>query len=182
MTFRESNMKIQFPLSQIKYYATKYENELNNRDKRLSQKIAEQVFPIYKKRGYLTKREFTTVCEWKTPRTKSRCETNAEEMVREISSIAVRTECEQLRIEIWNLLVGVGWPTASVFLHFAFPDQYPILDFRALESLGVSVPKKYSFSFWQEYTCYCRDLAKKAAVSLRMLDEALWKYSQLHPI
>ena len=34
-------------------------------------------------------------------------------------------------------LTGVGVPTASTLLYFAFPDAYPVLDVRALESLGV---------------------------------------------
>ena len=33
-------------------------------------------------------------------------------------------------------LRGVGVPVASALLHFAVPERYPILDFRALESLG----------------------------------------------
>ena len=33
-------------------------------------------------------------------------------------------------------LNGVGVPTGSALLHFAFPKDYPILDVRALESLG----------------------------------------------
>ena len=37
-------------------------------------------------------------------------------------------------------LSGVRWPTASVLLHFGHRDRYPILDYRALEALGVPSP------------------------------------------
>ena len=43
---------------------------------------------------------------------------------------------ERERMEALIVLEGVGVPTASTLLHFAFPDDYPILDVRALESLG----------------------------------------------
>ena len=76
------------------------------------------------------------------------------------------------------LLDGVNWPTASVLLHFGARDPYPILDFRALWSLQVSVPKQYGFEFWWAYSECCRVLAKKHKVSMRTLDRALWQYSK----
>ena len=45
-------------------------------------------------------------------------------------------------------LDGVGVPTASALLHFAFPSDYPMLDVRALESLGRRGRTEYSVSFW----------------------------------
>ncbi|HQL94014.1 MAG TPA: hypothetical protein PL005_05005, partial [Candidatus Hydrogenedentes bacterium] len=78
-----------------------------------------------------------------------------------------------------TLLAGVSWPTASVFLHFAFPEKYPILDFRALWSLNIDPPpKQYTFPFWKEYADFCRNLSGEAGVSLRTLDKALWMYSK----
>jgi hypothetical protein len=53
-------------------------------------------------------------------------------------------------------LAGVGVPTASVLLYFAFPDLYPILDVRALESLGVKSRSQYPVSFWLEYLLACQ--------------------------
>lgn len=38
--------------------------------------------------------------------------------------------------------IGIGtWGVASVILHFAYPDDYMILDFRAVWSLGIRQPK-----------------------------------------
>jgi len=173
-------MKLQFEISQINQLAAQYVDEGSARDRRLTKEITEKVFPSYEQKGHLTKSEFLTVCAWKTPRSKPRCESNDENLVKEISHLAKITTSEQLRIRSWTLLAGVKWPTASVFLHFAFPNKYPILDFRALWSIGTEVPKQYTFPFWEDYTRFCRALAHEAGVDLRTLDKALWKYSELN--
>jgi hypothetical protein len=172
-------MKLRFPVDQIGRLSDRYVAELRQRDRRLTDAITNEVFPSYDLKGYLTKREFLTVCAWKTPRSKPRCELNDSSLIREISTLVKTTKSEQLRIQAWTLLVGVGWPTASVFLHFGFPNQYPIMDVRALWSLRTKVPKQYTFPFWQQYTGFCRSLAHQAGVTMRALDRALWKYSAL---
>ena len=86
---------------------------------------------------------------------------------------------EQERIEALLSLRGVGFPTASVLLHFADPAAYPILDVRALEALGVT-RSSYTIPFWLEYLATCRALAAAHGVSLRTLDKALWQHSKEH--
>jgi predicted nucleic acid-binding protein len=72
-------------------------------------------------------------------------------------------------------LDGVGYPVASCVLHFAHPDPYPILDVRALESLGYRTQRTtYSERFWQDYVAACRALAAEHGVCMRDLDRALW--------
>jgi hypothetical protein len=173
-------MELRFAQSEITRLATRYDEEMGERDRRLTAAITQDVFPSYARNGFLTRREFLIVCAWKTPRSKPRCESNDEGLIREVSALARTTESERLRIQIWTLLAGVKWPTASVFLHFAFPDRYPILDFRALWSLKTDVPTQYTFSFWSDYVDYCQKLARMAGVSMRILDQALWKYSESH--
>ena len=85
---------------------------------------------------------------------------------------------EASRIAALLELEGVGVPTASTLLYFAFPDDYPILDVRALESLGVKPRSQYPVSFWLEYLSACREIASGAGVSIRTLDKALWQYSK----
>lgn len=75
-------------------------------------------------------------------------------------------------------LSGVGLPTASVLLHFAFPEALPILDVRALESLGIRGRSSYTPAFWSAYVTACREIAARHGVSLRTLDKALWQYSK----
>ena len=92
--------------------------------------------------------------------------------------MALATSEERLRIGVLTLLEGVELPTASVLLHLAHPDPYPILDVRAIWSLGIDKqPSYYPFEFWMAYTEACRALAREAGVSMRTLDRALWQYS-----
>jgi len=173
-------MELRFPQSEIRNLAARYENEMGERDKHLEEAISRDVFPSYNRNGFLTKEEFLTVCAWKTPRSRPRCESNDESLIRDVSALARTTESERLRIQVWTLLAGVKWPTASVFLHFAFPDRYPILDFRTLWSLRTDVPVQYAFAFWLDYAQFCRSLAQTSGVTMRVLDQALWKYSEIH--
>lgn len=69
---------------------------------------------------------------------------------------------------------------ASVILHFVHPDPYPVLDFRALGSLGVKAPSEYSFPFWEEYTRFCREATGDLKLSMRQLDRALWAYAKFN--
>jgi len=130
-------------------------------------------------RGYFTKANLVDFCEWKSKgRTRRQVELNHESFIQAITQTALSIPNEQLRIEVLTLLRGVGWSTASAILHLCHTDPYPILDFRALWSLSVDVPDQYDFEFWWAYTRFCRTLASRAGVSMRVLDRALWKYSK----
>jgi hypothetical protein len=132
-----------------------------------------------RKLGYLTKPDFIRLCRWKTQRSRSRVAKNSENFIRATTTTAFSTPDERLRIEILTLLDGVGWPTASVILHFGYRNLYPILDFRALWSLGIAKPPAdYDFDFWWSYTQACRDMAQHYSISMRTLDRALWQYSK----
>ena len=165
--------RLRFPISQIEYWAKHYDYQAVDDEKKFLP-IARAV----KRRGYLTKKEFLTVCRWKTPRSQPRCRKNSPDFIRDVTKCALSTSVERLRIEKLTSLDGVGWPTASVILHFFHSAPYPIMDFRALWSLKNEVPKTYGFNFWQAYTSYCRGLSKRAGVSMRTLDRALWQFSK----
>jgi hypothetical protein len=134
-----------------------------------------------KARGYLTRAEFLTLCEWKTPRSRPRCQENSESLIRETTRFALRTPEEELRIGTLMILHGVGWPTASVILHLCHRDPYPILDVRALDALSCAAPAVYDFDFWHSYTLFCRQLARRWRLGMRDLDRALWQYSKSNP-
>ena len=68
-------------------------------------------------------------------------------------------------------------PTDSAILHLFHKDRYPILDFRAVWSIGVE-SYDYSFSFWWDYVSFCRVLADRNNVNMRTLDKALWQHSK----
>lgn len=118
------------------------------------------------------------VCEWKTPRSKPLVAENTEHDVVTVTSAALATENERLRIEALRSLRGVEIPTASVLLSFAFPDRYTIIDVRALESLGHPGRSVYTVNYWLDYLRACRRIAAENGMTLRELDKALWHYSK----
>ena len=69
---------------------------------------------------------------------------------------------------------------SSVILHFCVDQSYPILDFRAIWSLGIKKPSQYTVAFWKEYVQICRAVAAKHRLTVRELDMALWQYSSEH--
>ena len=166
-----TEFRLRFPLSEVMYWAARYSYA--------DDAEVEAIGRSASKRGSYTRDEFLTVTRWKTQRSRSRCEGNDEASVEATTRLALSTPDERIRIEAFTRLHGVAYPTASVLLHFARPDAYPIIDFRALWSLGWdSPPMSYTFDFWWEYTEACRSQAKDAGVRMRTLDRALWQFSK----
>jgi len=75
-------------------------------------------------------------------------------------------------------LEGVAKPVGSVFLHLAHSDQFPILDYRALEAFGVRASGPVSKALWVAYVEATRELAARSRVDARTLDRALWQWSK----
>jgi thermostable 8-oxoguanine DNA glycosylase len=132
-------------------------------------------------RGSYTRAEFLAVCRWKTPRSASKVATNSAAAIRTATTKALASEDLAEQIGFLTDLDGIGIPTASTLLHFAFPEDFPILDVRALESLGVAARSTYSAAFWTRYVEACRTIAAHHSVSLRTLDKALWQHSKECP-
>ncbi len=170
-------MKLRFSEEEIASWADKYDYSLLETElKRL--KDLERAIPPAKKCGFLTLDQLRAVARWKSPRSAGRIEGNKDDYVRTITRFAFQTDNERARIEVLTLLDGVKWPTASVILHFFHAEKYPILDFRALWSVGAEVPSQYSFGFWWKYVEYCRAIADGTGHDMRTLDMALWAYSK----
>jgi hypothetical protein len=127
--------------------------------------------------GFYTREQFLVVCAWKTPRSRPRVAANAEDAVRAATGTALSTRDERARMDALLSLGGVGVPTASTLLYHAEPDRYPILDVRALASLGQRGRSTYPVAYWLEYLDACRALARRHGVDLRTLDKALWQHS-----
>ena len=164
-------LKLRFSESQIISWAEKYEYV---RDETELLDLA----PHVQSAGYLTKAELYQVARWKSPRSARHIAGNDAAYVEEVTALALAASEERTRIEALTLLDGVRWPSASVILHFFHDAPYPILDYRALWSLGQKTPKKYDFSIWWAYVEYCRKIARRNSVDMRTLDRALWQYSK----
>ncbi len=165
-----SDFRITFDPGKIAEIAGRYAYATDQQPKSAGQGARE--------RGYYTRREFMVVCRWKSPRSAGKAERNSPADVRRATRIALRDRDEEARMQALTSLAGVGVPVASTLLHFAFPTRYPILDYRALESLGQKRRSTYPISFWLRYLEACRRIARESHVSLRTLDKALWQHSR----
>jgi hypothetical protein len=162
--------KLQFPARQIQALASRFP------DFDESRLLAAGA--VARARGHYTRQEFIEVCAGKTVRSRAKVARNGEATVIETTGRALATSDEATRMGALLELEGVGVPTASTLLYCTFPSDYPILDVRALESLGVKPRSQYPVSFWLGYLSACRELAGRHGVSLRTLDKALWQYSK----
>jgi hypothetical protein len=166
-----SSFALRFPSRAVREWAGRYSY-------RGVRYIEREVGPAVRKAGYYTRQQFLDTCRWKTGRTQSRCRKNEETFIKAVTRVALSHPNERVRIEVLTLLDGVDWPTASVLLHFGHREPYPILDFRALWSVGIRRPPRYSFNFWWQYVEFCRRLSQGCGVSMRDFDRALWQYSK----
>ena len=164
--------KLRFPLTDVAKWSAAYSYDGSDA------RFLEEVRPAVRKRGYLTVTEFRDLCYWKTPRTQSRCRQNTASEIRVLTQAAFASDDEALKMDLLRLLHGVEWPTASTLLHFCDERPYPILDYRALWSLGYSRPPRYTMPFWLSYVDYIRKLARQSGHPIRIVDKALWQYSK----
>jgi hypothetical protein len=169
-------MNLRFPLAEVLHWANRYSYPRSDVD------LLANVGPAIVRQGYFTKDQLRAICRWKTPRSAPDIEDNDADFVKEVSSFALGSTNERVRIEALTLLQGVRYPVASTLLHFGKSADYPIIDIHALWSLQrPTPPHRLGFAIWQEYVEACRELAGKAGVSVRTLDKALWQYSSEHP-
>ncbi len=166
-------MKIKF--KNISKWSNRYSYQLN-------ENIVLDLKRSIKNQGHLTKKQLQVICKWKSPRSAGNMLSNDPEFVEEITTFAFKTKNERSRVESLTLLDGVGWPSASVILHLYHNDPYPLLDFRALWSIGIEKVPHYNFDFWNKYVLFCRKIALDNNVSMRVLDKALWQYSKENQI
>lgn len=133
-----------------------------------------------RKAGYYTWEQFKRVCDWKTRRRPHKhYEKNTPEQVAVQTYKALNIHDERERIDALIALTGVRLPTASMLLQLAYPEEYPVIDVRALWSLGYE-SKSVDVELWLDYVAFCRELGKQCNLSLRDLDRALFEYSKAH--
>lgn len=159
----------------IKEYAERYNQRYKGSD---DEKIEKEMKEWLKKNRYMGREGFVKIGLWKSKRPKNWYEKNDDLTVKEITTFSFATKCEKAKIKSLLVLNGVSYPLASVILHFAFPNRYPIMDFRVIWSLGWEQPKYYTFDFWEKYFIEMRRISGKLQEDIRTIDKALWEYSK----
>jgi len=173
-------MELRFSENEIDRWAQRYVDRQQKQD---SKREFEEEQTLLRLRDrivanrVLAREELERVARWKSPRRVGRVKNNAEDYVEAITGFALQTPNERARIEVLTILDGVKWPTASAVLHLFHVDNYPILDVRALWSVGTGEPAHYTFDFWWRYVEFCRRIAHRTGHTMCTLDRALWEYS-----
>lgn len=160
--------KLRFPENKITYWADRAPNIT----------ALQAIGRSARARGSLTRSEFLTLCNVKSPRARSHYEENTAKLIKEVTAISLLADSERVEIQALMILAGVSWPMASFILHFCSKRKYPILDYRALWSLSIEKAPVYTFDFWMEYVACSREIALRNGVSMRCLDSSLWQFSK----
>ena len=158
--------------------------ELTREDSPATHQLIQDLRSV-RRQGYLTKREFLTICRWKSPRAIRLCESNSPERIRRHSATALASRSERTRFEALTELHGVGAPTASAILTLTNPRRYGVLDIRVwqlLHELGSVATKPggvgFVFDDWHHFIVTLRDHAKRLGVSVRAVEYSLFLHHQ----
>lgn len=170
-------MQIALSLNQIVELAAAYDVSRANSTE--LENVVIRRMQVAAARGYMEPDDLTKLAEWKWQgnRTRKLCALNDNDELKEVTATSFGAKSERLKIVALTALQGVGWPMASAILHFAFVDEYPILDVRAMKTVGGSTI--YTFEKWDTYTRLCREKAAELGVSMRTLDKALWQANKV---
>jgi len=166
----ERNLALRFPAEDIPYWASRFPGPEGDR-------LLDSIRARVRGRGCLTRTEFLALCAWKSPRSRPRCLLNSERDVRAVTRAALASSDEAVKVELLRVLRGVDWATASTILHACDARPYPILDVRALWSLGAT-GGHVTLDLWLDYVACTRSLAARHGLGMRLLDRALWQYSK----
>lgn len=165
-----TDMQINLTRDQILEYAERYDYDADD--------VLGSRMEAAAQRGYMSQNDLVAVASWKWRggRTRLLCGQNSDAEVQDVTRVSFAAKSERLRIGSLLALRGVRWPMASVILHFAFPDRYPILDVRAMNTVGGST--HYTFERWLEYLTLCQETVLSYDITMRTLDKALWAFDK----
>ena len=128
--------------------------------------------------GNYSRDNLKVIVNWKSPRRAALIEDNKDDHIAVALKFASSPSTpEAMAVAVLTALHGVGIPMASAILTAIDPERYTVLDYRALESLGITNWPE-TIGFYVAYLNACRQLASVHGKSLRTLDRALWQWSR----
>lgn len=166
---------LQFPPSELLTLADRYGYEQDNDALNAGKSIAN---------GDYSMATVKIIIEWKSARIAGLIEKNsAADVAKALRFATDRRTSEKWAMETLCGLKGVGIPVASAILTMVSPEKYTIIDFRALEALGIKRgDDEETVDYYLEYLQICRSIAREHGIDLRTLDRALWQWSKEHGI
>jgi len=128
---------------------------------------------------------FERIMNWKSARSKGYTSKREYE---EYENTFTKILSVENKLEKLDDLFGIGVPIASTILHFIYPDNYPIIDFRTIEALqflgyinkDIKVSDiKGTIKGYYSYRSIIMEIAKKVKRTLREIDKALFKFHKI---
>ena len=159
-------------VTNIPYWATQYPREdLEDDEKALA--AAARI-----RDGECSRSNLERIVAWKSDRRLALISENSDSEIADALRLALRATEPRSALAVLTGLRGVGAPMASAILTAIDPEKYTVMDFRALEALGVADANTGLEFYLRHYLPECKRLASEAGVSLRTLDRALWAWSK----
>jgi len=168
--YRELHFELKFTCADIKALASRYDDDDSSMEQ-AGKQIAN---------GNYSRKYLTEIVRWKSQRNIALLQENSDADIRNALKTAHMSNSERQALETLRGLRGVEVPTASAILTAIDPSRWTVIDFRALEALGV-YQKSPGVDFYLAYLSKCREIAKECTVDLRTLDRAMWQWSKERP-
>lgn len=144
--------------------------------------LVAQIGNELKQRGSLSKETFIRVLDWKSPRVKGIARLNEFPVYEKGMADAVRAQKDQ-KLGVLCQLHGIGAPVGSTLLHLMYPNEFPIIDIRTVETLHYAGLLKSQSTDLTRYPAFAAEILKIAsenpAFSLREIDRALFAYHKM---
>ncbi|EJF36110.1 hypothetical protein ACSQ7D_11450 [Capnocytophaga sp. G1920] len=137
----------------------------------------------WRKKGFLTKKQFMQICLWKSRRAKKRYDSNDATLVKKITKEAFAESDEKKKIEKLTELKGVRIPVASAILSVTDSDNnYPIIDERCMQALKTLYKiewKVITSNSWLNYLDFIRKLAREHNKTAREIEKGLFAFNRM---
>jgi hypothetical protein len=161
----------QYDPSEISHLAAEYMETDGKKDEK-----AEEAGKRIRVDGDFSRENLEVIYRWKSPRAIRRFRDNTDGEIRQALKKALGASDVEKATCALTSLKGVGVKMASAILTAIDPERYTVLDFRALEALGVK--NSENLNLYIQYVKACRSLAEKYGVTLRNFDRANWQWSK----
>lgn len=141
-----------------------------------------EVSANFRKKGFLTTKEFFAIVIWKSNRAKTRVLKGIKKngkTIRQLTSEVNKENDDKKKVGILEAIQGIGIPIASAILAVCYPKIFTIADYRTKESLtkknkDFKGKPTTSILSYLKYSKACHKIAEEEGLSLRDTDRALW--------
>jgi hypothetical protein len=129
--------------------------------------------------GDYTRSNLEIIVAWKSTIRINLIAQNSDSEIADALSLALAAKEPRSAFAVLTGLRGVALPMASAILTAIDQEKYIVVDWRAVEALGVPNVDYWNLNFYlRSYFPECKRLASQASVSLREFDRALWSWSK----